>query len=330
MKRVLVTGGVGFLGRHVCERLLGDGWEVICVDNFYTGAKRNVLSFLDDPAFELIRHDICQPLYLEVDAIYHLACPASPVQYSRNPVQTIKTAVQGTCNMLGLARRLGVPMLQASTSEVYGDPQCHPQEETYWGHVNPIGDRSCYDEGKRCAESLCFSYRQEYGVRTRVARIFNTYGPYMQVDDGRVVSNFIIQALRNEPITLYGDGSQSRSFCFVSDLVDGLTRLMEVPDERLPGPVNLGNPAETTVLELAETVIRLTGSHSRIQFHPLPEDDPRKRRPDIRRARTILDWEPRVGLDAGLEATIQYMDDLLNRADVSAGNGRGPLIRQPA
>lgn len=314
MKRVLVTGGAGFLGRHLCQRLLREGCQVLCVDNFYTGSRLNVLEFLDDPYFELMRHDICFPLYVEVDEIYNLACPASPVHYQRDPVQTIKTSVHGAINTLGLAKRLGVKMLQASTSEVYGDPHRHPQAEDYWGHVNPIGERSCYDEGKRCAESLCFSYRRQHGLPVRIARIFNTYGPYMQSDDGRVVSNFIVQALRGEPLTLYGDGSQSRSFCYVIDLVDALVRLMAAPHE-VSGPVNVGNPTEFTVLELARAILRLTNSRSEIIFRPLPGDDPKQRRPDISLARELLDWEPRIELESGLLRTIAYFDELLSRGE---------------
>ena len=314
MKRVLVTGGAGFVGRHLCQRLLQDGCQVLCVDNFYTGSRVNVFEYLEDPCFEVMRHDICFPLYVEVDEIYNLACPASPVHYQHDPVQTIKTSVHGAINMLGLAKRVGARLVQASSSEVYGDPHEHPQTEQYWGHVNPIGERSCYDEGKRCAESLCFSYRQQHDVSVRVARIFNTYGPYMQRDDGRVVSNFILQALRNEPLTLYGDGSQSRSFCYVSDTVDALVRLMAT-DGDVSRPVNLGNPAEFTVEELARRICRLANSRSQIVHERLPGDDPRQRRPDIGRARELLDWEPRVELEAGLLRTIAYFDDLLTRGE---------------
>ncbi len=322
MKRVLVTGGAGFLGRHLCERLLRDGCQVLCVDNFYTGSKQNILEFHGDPYFEVIRHDVCFPLYVEVDEIYNLACPASPVQYQNNPVQTVKTCVQGAINMLGMAKRLGIRILQASTSEVYGDPEQHPQREDYWGHVNPIGERSCYDESKRCAESLFFSYRQRYGVEVKVARIFNTYGPYMQQHDGRVVSNLIVQALRGEPLTLYGDGSQSRSFCYVSDLIDALVRLMATPAD-VTGPVNLGNPQECTVLALAERIIRLTGSRSSIAFRPLPGDDPKRRRPDISLARASLNWQPQVDIESGLARTINYFDRMLS-ADAHAA----PLHRR--
>ncbi len=321
MKRVLVTGGAGFLGRHLCERLLREGAQVLCLDNFYTGSRLNVLEFLDDPYFEILRHDVCFPLYVEVDEIYNLACPASPVHYQRDPVQTIKTSVHGAINVLGLAKRLGVKALQASSSEVYGDPHQHPQREDYWGHVNPIGERSCYDEGKRCAESLFFGYRQQHDLPLKVARIFNTYGPYMQRDDGRVVSNFIVQALRNEPMTLYGDGSQSRSFCYVTDLVDALMRLMDSPDD-FAGPVNLGNPGEFTVLELAQTVRRLTHSRSEIIFQPLPGDDPKQRRPDISLARTTLGWRPQVKLETGLLRTISYFDELLSRGERDMAGAR--------
>jgi len=315
MQRVLVTGGAGFLGRHLCQRLLEDGCQVLCVDNFYTGSRDNILELLDHPYFEVMRHDVCFPLYVEVDQIFNLACPASPVHYQRDPVQTIKTSVHGAINMLGLSKRLGVPMLQASTSEVYGDPQQHPQQEDYWGHVNPIGTRSCYDEGKRCAESLCFGYRRQHGMSIKVARIFNTYGPYMQCDDGRVVSNFIVQALRNRPITLYGDGSQTRSFCYVTDLIEALVRLMRSPAQ-VTGPMNLGNPREFTVAQLAETVVRLTGSRSVVEHRPLPGDDPRQRRPDVRRARELPAWRPPVDLETGLERTIAYFDALLARDGV--------------
>jgi UDP-glucuronate decarboxylase len=317
MKRVLVTGGAGFLGRHLCDRLLREGCQVLCADNFFTGSKRNVLEFHENPYFEVIRHDVCLPLYVEVDEIYNLACPASPVHYQYNPVQTVKTCVHGAINMLGLAKRLSVPVLQASTSEVYGDPQEHPQREAYWGHVNPIGERSCYDESKRCAESLFFSYRQRYGIGIKVARIFNTYGPYMQQNDGRVVSNFVVQALRNEPLTLYGDGSQSRSFCYVSDLIDALVALMGTPDD-VTGPMNLGNPREFTMLELALLVKELANSSSEIVFRPLPGDDPKRRRPDISFARRTLEWQPSIDLETGLVRTIAYFDELLRDANGTA------------
>jgi UDP-glucuronate decarboxylase len=313
-KRVLVTGGAGFLGSHLCERLLSEGHEVLCVDNFYTGSKRNVLPLLDNPYFELIRHDITFPLYVEVDEIYNLACPASPPHYQYDPIQTTKTSVHGAINMLGLAKRLDARIFQASTSEVYGDPQVHPQTEDYWGHVNPIGLRSCYDEGKRCAETLFFDYRRQLGLEIKVARIFNTYGPRMDPGDGRVVSNFIVQALRGETITLYGDGEQTRSFCFVSDLVEAFVRLMATPSDFV-GPVNLGNPSEFTMRELADLVLELTGSSSKIAHGPLPEDDPTRRRPDISLAKQKLDWEPQVALRDGLEKTIGYFDEMLSTLD---------------
>ncbi len=304
-KRILVTGGAGFLGSHLCATLLEQGHEVLCVDNFFTGRRGNLRHLLNNPRFEVMRHDVTFPLYVEVDEIYNLACPASPFHYQHDPVQTTKTAVHGAINMLGLAKRVGARILQASTSEVYGDPQIHPQTEDYVGHVNPIGPRSCYDEGKRCAETLFFDYHRQHGLPIKVARIFNTYGPNMHPDDGRVVSNFIMQALAGEPITIYGDGSQTRSFCFVSDLIDGLIKLMESPDE-VTGPINLGNPVELSIRELAESVIRMTGSTSELVFHPLPQDDPIQRQPDITRAREQLGWSPRVPLEDGLEATITY------------------------
>jgi len=313
--RVLVTGGAGFLGSHLCERLLERRCEVLCVDNLFTGDRRNIRALLSNPHFEFLRHDITFPLYVETDVIYNLACPASPIHYQFDPVQTTKTSVHGAINMLGLAKRLKVPILQASTSEVYGDPQVHPQVETYWGHVNPIGPRACYDEGKRCAETLFFDYHRQHGLPIKVARIFNTYGPRMHPNDGRVVSNFIVQALRNEPITLYGDGSQTRSFCYVDDLIEGLIRLMESPPD-FTGPVNLGNPAEFTIRELAEMVLRLTGSRSRIVFRPLPADDPRQRQPDITLARSRLGWEPKVPLEEGLRRTIAYFRELLQEEEV--------------
>ena len=310
MKRILVTGGAGFLGRHLCGRLLEEGQDVICVDNFFTGTKRNIVEFMDNPFFEVNRHDVCFPLYVEVDEIYNLACPASPIHYQHDPVQTTKTSVHGAINMLGLAKRINARILQASTSEVYGDPEMHPQQEAYWGNVNPIGLRSCYDEGKRCAETLFFDYARQHRLLIKVARIFNTYGPYMHPRDGRVVSNFIVQALSGEPITIYGDGEQTRSFCYVDDMVDAFIRLMHSPDELL-GPVNLGNPGEFTIRELAEKVIEMTGSRSRLEFKPLPSDDPVQRCPDISLARDKLDWEPKVGLDEGLRKTITYFDELL-------------------
>ncbi len=308
-KRCLVTGGAGFLGSHLCERLLARGDDVLCVDNFFTGARDNVIHLLDNPHFELLRHDVTFPLYVEVDEIYNLACPASPVHYQFDPVQTTKTSVHGAINMLGLAKRVRAKILQASTSEVYGDPQVHPQEESYWGHVNPIGARSCYDEGKRCAETLFFDYYRQHDLRIKVARIFNTYGPRMHPNDGRVVSNFIVQALAGEPITLYGDGEQTRSFCYVDDLVDGLIALMDSPDA-VTGPITLGNPREFSIRELAEQVLALTGSSSKLVFRPLPEDDPRQRQPDITRAREQLGWEPTTALKNGLERTVDYFASL--------------------
>ena len=304
-KRVLVTGGAGFLGSHLCERLLSRNCDVLCADNFFTGSKDNIRHLLGNPHFELIRHDVTFPLYLEVDEIYNLACPASPIHYQFDPVQTTKTSVHGAINMLGLAKRVKAKILQASTSEVYGDPEVHPQTEDYWGRVNPIGLRACYDEGKRCAETLFFDYFRQFALRIKVARIFNTYGPGMQPNDGRVVSNFIMQALANAPITIYGDGGQTRSFCYVDDLVEGLILLMESSDD-LTGPVNLGNPSEFTILELAEQVIAQTGSKSKINFNPLPSDDPKQRKPDITLARTQLGWEPKIDLRAGLCDTIAY------------------------
>jgi UDP-glucuronate decarboxylase len=303
-KRILVTGGAGFIGSHLCERLLSEGHEVLCVDNFYSSSRRNVRALLANPRFELLRHDVTFPLYVEVDEIYNLACPASPVHYQRSPVQTTKTSVHGAINVLGLAKRLGIKVLQASTSEVYGNPTEHPQREDYWGNVNPIGVRACYDEGKRCAETLFFDYWRQYGQPVRVVRIFNTYGPRMHPNDGRVVSNFIVQALRGEPITLYGDGRQTRSFCFVSDLVEGMLAMMAQDSE--PGPINLGNPAEMTIRELAEAVVELTGSRSEIVHAPLPSDDPVRRQPDITRAREVLGWEPKVALREGLARTVEY------------------------
>jgi len=309
-KRVLVTGGAGFLGSHLCERLLAEGCDVLCVDNFFTGTRHNVEHLLPNPAFELLRHDVTFPLYVEVDEIYNLACPASPVHYQFDPVQTTKTSVMGAINMLGLAKRTKAQILQASTSEVYGSPDVHPQPEAYWGNVNPIGPRSCYDEGKRCAETLFFDYHRQHALQIRVARIFNTYGPRMHPRDGRVVSNFIVQALRGEPSSLYGDGLQTRSFCYVDDLIDGLVRMMNNPSG-FAGPVNIGNPVEFTMLQLAQTVIRLTGSDSPLVFGPLPNDDPRQRRPDIAQARERLGWEPTVALEAGLERTIGYFRQVL-------------------
>jgi len=306
----LVTGGAGFLGSHLCERLLSEGHEVLCADNFYTGTRRNVEHLLVHPQFELLRHDISFPLYVEVDQIYNLACPASPQHYQSDPVQTTKTNVHGAINMLGLAKRVKARILQASTSEVYGDPEVHPQTEDYWGHVNPIGRRSCYDEGKRCAETLFFDYYRQHRLRIKVARIFNTYGPRMQPDDGRVVSNFIVQALLGSDLTIFGDGSQSRSFCYVSDLVDALVRLMESGDD-ITGPINLGNPVECSMLELAQTVLTLTESRSQLVFLPLPQDDPRRRCPDITRAQATLGWQPSIALREGLQHTVRYFAELL-------------------
>ncbi|CAO3363771.1 UDP-glucuronic acid decarboxylase family protein (plasmid) [Azospirillum sp. A26] len=304
-KRVLVTGGAGFLGSHLCERLLAAGNDVLCVDNFFTGSRDNVLHLLDNPHFELMRHDVTFPLYVEVDEIYNLACPASPIHYQHDPVQTTKTSVHGAINMLGLAKRVGARIMQASTSEVYGDPAVHPQPEEYWGNVNTIGPRACYDEGKRCAETLFFDYHRQHKLDIKVIRIFNTYGPRMHPNDGRVVSNFIIQALKGEPITIYGDGQQTRSFCYVDDLIEGFLRFMDTP-AGVAGPINLGNPGEFTMLELAEKVIRLTRSASTIEHMPLPQDDPKQRRPDIAKARALLNWEPAVPLDEGLDRTIAY------------------------
>ena len=317
--RILVTGGAGFLGSHLCDRLLGGNNEVICADNYFTGVRHNIAAALSHPDFEVLRHDITFPLYVEVDQIYNLGCPASPVHYQRDPVQTTKTAVHGAINMLGLAKRVRAPILQASTSEVYGDPGVHPQTEAYWGNVNPIGPRACYDEGKRCAETLFFDYRRQYGLPIKVARIFNTYGPRMHIGDGRVVSTFVASALRGEPITIYGDGEQTRSFCYVDDLIDGLVRLMDTPDE-VTGPVNLGNPDEITIRELADRVLRLTGSRSAIVHQALPSDDPRRRRPDITRAGDVLGWAPTTPLDAGLERTIEYFDRML-RTEGGATSG---------
>jgi len=309
-KRILVTGGAGFIGSHLCERLLNEGHEVLCVDNFFTGSRRNVAHLSDNKDFEILRHDITFPLYVEVDEIYNLACPASPVHYQFNPAQTTKTSVIGAINMLGLAKRLRVPILQASTSEVYGDPTVHPQPETYWGNVNPIGPRACYDEGKRCAETLFFDYHRQHGLDIKVIRIFNTYGPRMHPNDGRVVSNFIVQALKNEDITVYGDGSQTRSFCYVDDLVDGIVRMMKT-ERGFTGPVNLGNPGEFTILELAEMVIAMTESRSRIVFKPLPEDDPKQRKPIISLAEEKLNWTPKLKLEDGLKRTIEYFERVL-------------------
>lgn len=309
-RRILVTGGAGFLGSHLCERLLAAGCEVLCVDNLYTGRRMNIASLLQHSRFEFMRHDICFPLYVEVDEVYNLACPASPVHYQFDPVQTTKTSVHGSINMLGLAKRVKAKILQASTSEVYGDPQVHPQTESYWGHVNPTGVRACYDEGKRCAETLFFDYYRQHKVRIKVARIFNTYGPRMHPNDGRVVSNFIVQALRGEDLTVYGDGSQTRSFCYVDDLISGLIKLMESPDSFV-GPVNLGNATEFTMVELAELTLKLTGSRSKLVFKPLPADDPTQRQPDITLAKDNLGWQPQVPLEEGLRRTITFFRELL-------------------
>jgi len=312
MKRILVTGGAGFIGSHLCERLLAQGHEVICADNFYTGTRQNIVPLLNHPNFEVIRHDVCFPLYVEVDQIFNLACPASPIYYQNDPVQTVKTSVHGAINMLGLAKRLRIRIFQASTSEVYGSPQVHPQPESYWGHVNPIGIRSCYDEGKRCAETLFFDYHRQHGLDVRVARIFNTYGPRMHPNDGRVVSNFIVQALRGDPITLYGDGSQTRSFCYVDDLVRGIDAFMK-PDDAFPGPINLGNAVEVTIRELAETIVKMTGSKSEIVFKPLPHDDPERRKPDTTLATERLGWTPITDLAKGLAHTVDYFSHRLAR-----------------
>ena len=312
----LVTGGTGFLGSHLCEALLERGCEVLCVDNLFTGSRDNIKHLLTHPNFEFLRHDVTFPLYVEVDEIYNLACPASPIHYQLDPVKTTKTCITGAINMLGLAKRVGAKILQASTSEVYGDPSVHPQREDYWGNVNPIGPRSCYDEGKRCAETLFFDYWRQHALRIKVARIFNTYGPKMHPDDGRVVSNFIVQALKNEPITIYGDGLQTRSFCYVTDLIEGLIRLMNSTDD-VTGPMNLGNPNEFTIRELAEAVISITGSSSKLELKPLPVDDPRQRRPDIRLAKEKLDWVPKIELIEGLNRSIDYFDQLLKTREAS-------------
>ncbi|MDR0653324.1 MAG: SDR family oxidoreductase [Synergistaceae bacterium] len=310
MKRIIVTGGAGFIGSHLCQRLLTEGHEVICADNLFTGQKTNIRDLLQNDRFEFIRHDITQPLYVEADQIYNLACPASPIHYQRNPIRTIKTNVMGSINILGMARRTGARILQASTSEVYGDPSVHPQKETYSGNINITGIRACYDEGKRVAETLFFDYHRQHGLEIKVMRIFNTYGPRMSPDDGRVVSNFIVQALRGDDITIYGSGNQTRSFCYVDDLVDGMIRLMESPAD-FTGPVNIGNPEEFTVLELAEKVLRFTGSKSKMRFLPLPQDDPTKRQPDISLARHVLGWEPRIRIDEGLQKTVDYFRNLI-------------------
>ncbi|MDX1819774.1 MAG: UDP-glucuronic acid decarboxylase family protein [Paracoccaceae bacterium] len=311
-KRILVTGGAGFLGSHLCERFLELNHDVICLDNFYSGTKDNIAHLLGNPHFEMVRHDVTFPLYVEVDEIFNLACPASPIHYQRDPVQTTKTSVHGAINMLGLAKRTKAKIFQASTSEVYGDPEVHPQPESYWGKVNPIGIRSCYDEGKRCAETLFFDYHRQHGLEIKVARIFNTYGPRMHPNDGRVVSNFIVQALRGDNITIYGDGSQTRSFCYVDDLIDGFMSLMDSTSE-ITGPINLGNPCEFTILQLAEEVLRQVGGKSKIIYHPLPQDDPMQRKPDITQAQRILDWEPKVNLEDGLARTVDYFRELLGK-----------------
>ncbi|WP_062381701.1 UDP-glucuronic acid decarboxylase family protein [Demequina pelophila] len=328
-QRVLITGGAGFLGSHLADRLLAEGFDVLCVDNFFTGSKRNIQHLLQHPRFELLRHDVTFPLYVEVDRIYNLACPASPIHYQRDPVQTAKTSINGAINMLGLAKRVRATILQASTSEVYGDPEIHPQREEYWGRVNPIGIRSCYDEGKRAAETLFFDYHRQHGLDIRVLRIFNTYGPRMDPADGRVVSNFIVQALNGEPLTIYGSGLQTRSFCYVSDLVDAMVRFMHA-DGAPTGPINVGNPAEFTMLELAETVIRLTGSSSTIEHRDLPHDDPRQRRPDITVAREQLDWAPTIALEEGLVPTIEYFRERLGQAEPSRASGAGMGARDGA
>lgn len=314
-KRVLVTGGSGFLGSHICEQLLSMGREVICVDNFFTGRKDNILHLMNNPYFEIIRHDVTFPLYVEVDEIYNLACPASPIHYQHDPVQTTKTSVHGAINMLGLAKRIKAKIFQASTSEVYGDPEIHPQTEDYWGNVNPNGLRACYDEGKRCAETLFFDYYRQHKLRIKVGRIFNTYGPRMTMDDGRVVSNFVVQALRGEDITVYGEGQQTRSFCFVDDLVNGIIGFMENTSDDFTGPMNLGNPGEFTILELAENVIDLVGTKSKIVYKPLPQDDPMQRQPDISLAKKVMGWEPKIPLKEGLVKTVEYFDDYLKKLD---------------
>lgn len=314
-KSILVTGGAGFIGSHLCERLLEQGNEIICLDNFYTGQRANIAHLISNPLFEVLRHDICFPLYVEVNEIYNLACPASPVHYQFEPVQTTKTSVHGAINMLGLAKRIKAKILQASTSEIYGDPTVHPQDESYWGNVNPIGLRSCYDEGKRCAETLFFDYYRQHNVKIKVARIFNTYGPKMHPNDGRVISNFIMQALKSEDINIYGDGTQTRSFCFVDDLVDGLIRLMHSPDD-FTGPVNLGNSREVSILELAEKIIELTNSNSQIVYAPLPEDDPKQRQPLIELAKTELNWQPKIELEEGLKRTIEYFETFVRKQEL--------------
>jgi UDP-glucuronate decarboxylase len=325
-RRILVTGGAGFIGSHLCKALVDQGNEVLCADNFFTGTRQNVYPLLDDKRFELMRHDVTFPLFVEVDEIYNLACPASPIHYQHDPVQTTKTSVHGAINMLGLAKRLRAKILQASTSEVYGDPEIHPQLESYWGNVNPVGPRSCYDEGKRCAETLFFDYHRQHRLEIKVVRIFNTYGPNMHPDDGRVVSNFILQALRGEDITLYGDGGQTRSFCYVDDLVAGLMKMMDTPAS-VTGPVNMGNPNELTIRELAETIVSLTGSPSKLVFRPLPQDDPKRRRPDIGAARLLLGWEPTTAVTDGLKATIAYFEEMLKDGAAQAAAGSLAAVR---
>ena len=310
-KRIIVTGGAGFIGSNLCDRLINEGHEILCVDNFFSGRKENIAHLLDNPNFEHIRHDVTFPLYLEADLIFHLACPASPVHYAHDPVQTVKTNVHGVINMLGLAKRLGVPIFQASTSEVYGDPEIHPQTEDYWGNVNPIGLRACYDEGKRCAETLFFDYHRQHGIKIKVARIFNTFGPRMRIDDGRVVSNFIVQALLNEDITIYGDGTQTRSFCYIDDMVEGIIKFVDL-DNDFTGPLNLGNPDEYAIQQLAEIILELTNSKSKLVHKDLPGDDPKRRRPDITLAKKKLSWEPKISLTEGIGKTIRYFDDLIN------------------
>lgn len=328
-KRILITGGAGFLGSHLCERLLRDNNEILCVDNFYTGRRANITHLIGNSCFEVLRHDICFPLYAEIDEIYNLACPASPVHYQFDPVQTTKVSVQGSINMLGLAKRVKAKILQASTSEVYGDPKVHPQDERYLGNVNPIGVRSCYDEGKRCAETLFFDYHRQHKLRIKIARIFNTYGPRMHPEDGRVVSNFIVQALRGEDITVYGDGSQTRSFCYVDDLVEGLVRLMNSPD-KIKGPINLGNTTEFSIIELADLVLKMTGSKSRIVFYPLPQDDPVQRKPDIGLAGKLLNWQPQTSLQEGLKRTIEYFKTVILAPDEPAVFATGRFNSRPA
>ena len=314
-KRILITGGAGFIGSHLCEKLLKEGHEVICMDDFSTGLIENIQHLINEPNFQLIKHDVCNPYELEVDEIYNLACPASPAHYQKNPIKTLKTSVLGSLNALELAKKLNIKILQASTSEVYGDPQVHPQPESYWGNVNPIGPRACYNEGKRCAETLFFDYYRLYKVKIKVVRIFNTYGPRMRIDDGRVISNFIVQALKNEPITIYGDGTQTRSFCYIDDLIEGLIKMMESPED-FTGPVNLGNPEEYRIIDLAQKIIELTGSKSKLIFRPLPQDDPKKRCPDIRLAKKRLNWSPKTPLEEGLKKTIEYFEEILRKKGI--------------